>query len=179
MTHKALSFPTPLVHHPSVGTGDTHHLVYLTSTSYGSLLLTGSQTPPTNICLLVSHSPSQIWAHASRSLVKKYFTRILTGNKIDGVLEGSQSNAYGDKKNERPELDGRNITINKVQSCGVSSGDVAAEMIVETVVEVAVDTAVEAVVVMGIRVYKRTAVQEKKVDKAEEFDGGGGNKTVV
>ncbi|KAJ4905035.1 Glutaredoxin family protein [Raphanus sativus] len=37
--HRALSFPTPLVHHPPARKGDTHHLVSLTSTSYGSLLL--------------------------------------------------------------------------------------------------------------------------------------------
>ncbi|CAN7056930.1 hypothetical protein IGI04_014370 [Brassica rapa subsp. trilocularis] len=37
--HRAFSFPTPLVHHPPARKGDTHHLVSLTSTSYGSLLL--------------------------------------------------------------------------------------------------------------------------------------------
>ncbi|XP_022158548.1 uncharacterized protein At5g39865 [Momordica charantia] len=35
----AFSLPTPLIHHPPVGDGDTHHLVTLTSTTYGSLLL--------------------------------------------------------------------------------------------------------------------------------------------
>lgn len=35
---RAFSFPTPLVHHPPARKGDTHHLVSLTSTSYGSLL---------------------------------------------------------------------------------------------------------------------------------------------
>ncbi|CAH8360451.1 unnamed protein product [Eruca vesicaria subsp. sativa] len=47
--HKAFSFPTPLVHHPPARKGDTHHLVSLTSTSYGSLLLKKSSdqdTPP-------------------------------------------------------------------------------------------------------------------------------------
>ncbi|KAL0714634.1 hypothetical protein Bca4012_021613 [Brassica carinata] len=48
--HKAFSFPTPLVHHPPARKGDTHHLVSLTSTSYGSLLLKSSssdqETPP-------------------------------------------------------------------------------------------------------------------------------------
>ncbi|KAJ4896046.1 Glutaredoxin family protein [Raphanus sativus] len=48
--HKAFSFPTPLVHHPPARKGDTHHLVSLTSTSYGSLLLKSSSsdqhTPP-------------------------------------------------------------------------------------------------------------------------------------
>ncbi|KAJ0245860.1 Uncharacterized protein HA466_0182650 [Hirschfeldia incana] len=37
--NRAFSFPTPLVHHPPARKGDTHHLVSLTSTSYGSLLL--------------------------------------------------------------------------------------------------------------------------------------------
>ncbi|KAF8104306.1 hypothetical protein N665_0175s0032 [Sinapis alba] len=37
--HRAFSFPTPLVHHPPARKGDTHHLVSLTSTSYGSLIL--------------------------------------------------------------------------------------------------------------------------------------------
>ncbi|KAJ7942473.1 Glutaredoxin family protein [Quillaja saponaria] len=36
---KALFLPTPLVHHPPIKKGDTHHLVSLTSTTYGSLLL--------------------------------------------------------------------------------------------------------------------------------------------
>ncbi|KAL9832656.1 putative glutaredoxin, Thioredoxin-like superfamily [Arabidopsis thaliana] len=36
---RAFSFPTPLVHHPPARKGDSHHLVSLTSTSYGSLLL--------------------------------------------------------------------------------------------------------------------------------------------
>ncbi|KAJ7972142.1 Glutaredoxin family protein [Quillaja saponaria] len=36
---KALFLPTPLVHHPPSRKGDTHHLVSLTSTTYGSLLL--------------------------------------------------------------------------------------------------------------------------------------------
>ncbi|KAJ4905055.1 Glutaredoxin family protein [Raphanus sativus] len=45
--HRAFSFPTPSVHHPPARKGDTHHLVSLTSTSYGSLLLVdldGSKT---------------------------------------------------------------------------------------------------------------------------------------
>uniref|UniRef100_A0A0D3BKY5 Uncharacterized protein n=1 Tax=Brassica oleracea var. oleracea TaxID=109376 RepID=A0A0D3BKY5_BRAOL len=33
--HKAFSFPTPLVHNPPARKGNTHHLVSLTSTSYG------------------------------------------------------------------------------------------------------------------------------------------------
>ncbi|KAG2325602.1 hypothetical protein Bca4012_040106 [Brassica carinata] len=37
--NRAFSLPTPLVHHPPARKGDTHHLVSLTSTSYGSLLL--------------------------------------------------------------------------------------------------------------------------------------------
>ncbi|GAU24198.1 hypothetical protein TSUD_23350 [Trifolium subterraneum] len=36
---KALSLPMPLVHHPATRKGDTHHLVSLTSTTYGSLLM--------------------------------------------------------------------------------------------------------------------------------------------
>ncbi|KAJ0259397.1 F132 [Hirschfeldia incana] len=35
---RAFSFPMPLIHHPPVKKGDTHHLVSLTSTTYGSLL---------------------------------------------------------------------------------------------------------------------------------------------
>ncbi|CAN6844556.1 unnamed protein product [Brassica oleracea] len=35
---RAFSFPMPSVHHPPVKKGDTHHLVSLTSTTYGSLL---------------------------------------------------------------------------------------------------------------------------------------------
>ncbi|KAF8094377.1 hypothetical protein N665_0364s0007 [Sinapis alba] len=34
------SFPMPSVHHPPAKEGDTHHLVSLTSTTYGSLLIT-------------------------------------------------------------------------------------------------------------------------------------------
>ncbi|XP_057720650.1 uncharacterized protein At3g28850-like [Arachis stenosperma] len=36
---KAMSLQMPLVHHPPTKKGDTHHLVFLTSTTYGSLLL--------------------------------------------------------------------------------------------------------------------------------------------
>ncbi|KFK36984.1 hypothetical protein AALP_AA4G197400 [Arabis alpina] len=36
---RAFSFPMPSIHHPPVKKGDTHHLVSLTSTTYGSLLL--------------------------------------------------------------------------------------------------------------------------------------------
>ncbi|KAL5708346.1 hypothetical protein ACHQM5_019149 [Ranunculus cassubicifolius] len=39
---KAHSLPTHLVHHPPLRKGDTHHLVSLTSTTYGSLLLIDS-----------------------------------------------------------------------------------------------------------------------------------------
>ncbi|KAL6523272.1 hypothetical protein OROGR_016875 [Orobanche gracilis] len=36
---RTLSLPTPLVHHPPLREGDSNHFVYLTSTTYGSLLL--------------------------------------------------------------------------------------------------------------------------------------------
>ncbi|KAI4386552.1 hypothetical protein MLD38_004479 [Melastoma candidum] len=35
---RTVSISTPLVHHPPLGKGDSHHLVSLTSTTYGSLL---------------------------------------------------------------------------------------------------------------------------------------------
>ncbi|XP_074320584.1 uncharacterized protein LOC141657306 [Silene latifolia] len=38
---KTRSFSTPLVHHPAIEKGDTHHLVCLTSSTYGSLNVTG------------------------------------------------------------------------------------------------------------------------------------------
>ncbi|KAL0711141.1 hypothetical protein Bca4012_018119 [Brassica carinata] len=37
---RVFSFPMPSVHHPPAKEGDTHHLVSLTSTTYGSLLIT-------------------------------------------------------------------------------------------------------------------------------------------
>ncbi|KAG6690938.1 hypothetical protein I3842_10G038300 [Carya illinoinensis] len=45
---RALSLPTPLVRHPPLRKGDTHHLVSLTSTTYGSLLLIDRPKPPKN-----------------------------------------------------------------------------------------------------------------------------------
>ncbi|KAF8395663.1 hypothetical protein HHK36_019613 [Tetracentron sinense] len=42
------SIPTPLVHHPPLKKGDSHHLVSLTSTTYGSLLLDTTTTTTTN-----------------------------------------------------------------------------------------------------------------------------------
>lgn len=42
---KAFSLLTPLVHHPPLRKGDTHHLVSLTSTTYGSLLLIDPKNP--------------------------------------------------------------------------------------------------------------------------------------
>ncbi|KAF8039190.1 hypothetical protein BT93_B1673 [Corymbia citriodora subsp. variegata] len=44
---RALSLPAPLVHHPPLRKGDTHHLVCLTSTTYGSLRLTYPAKTPT------------------------------------------------------------------------------------------------------------------------------------
>ncbi|XP_030449604.1 uncharacterized protein At3g28850-like [Syzygium oleosum] len=43
---RALSLPAPLVHHPPLRKGDTHHLVCLTSTTYGSLRLTNPAKTP-------------------------------------------------------------------------------------------------------------------------------------
>ncbi|XP_022748273.1 uncharacterized protein At5g39865-like [Durio zibethinus] len=45
---RVLSLPTPLVHHPPMRKGDTHHLVSLTSTTYGSLVLIDTKTPGMN-----------------------------------------------------------------------------------------------------------------------------------
>ncbi|XVE61019.1 hypothetical protein DITRI_Ditri06bG0006700 [Diplodiscus trichospermus] len=45
---RALSLPTPLVHHPPLRKGDTHHLVSLTSTTYGSLVLIDTKAPEMN-----------------------------------------------------------------------------------------------------------------------------------
>ncbi|XP_065855043.1 uncharacterized protein At5g39865 [Euphorbia lathyris] len=44
---RAFSLQTPLVHHPPLRKGDSHHLVSLTSSTYGSLLLVKPKlTPP-------------------------------------------------------------------------------------------------------------------------------------
>ncbi|CAN4118507.1 unnamed protein product [Withania somnifera] len=43
-----LSLPTPLVHHPAMCKGDTNHLVSLTSTTYGSLVLIDPPIPNPN-----------------------------------------------------------------------------------------------------------------------------------
>lgn len=45
--NRDISFPTLLVHHPPARRGDTHHLVSLTSTSYGFLLLIDLHEPKT------------------------------------------------------------------------------------------------------------------------------------
>ncbi|KAK4345992.1 hypothetical protein RND71_036168 [Anisodus tanguticus] len=45
---RTLSLPTPLVHHPAMRKGDTNHLVSLTSTTYGSLVLIDPQIPNPN-----------------------------------------------------------------------------------------------------------------------------------
>lgn len=42
---RTLSLPTPLVHHPPLCKGDTNHLVSLTSTTYGSLVLIDPPNP--------------------------------------------------------------------------------------------------------------------------------------
>ncbi|KAE9599766.1 putative thioredoxin-like protein [Lupinus albus] len=42
---RAFSLTMPLVHHPPTKKGDTHHLVSLTSTTYGSLLLIDQKEP--------------------------------------------------------------------------------------------------------------------------------------
>ncbi|CAL1352368.1 unnamed protein product [Linum trigynum] len=43
---RAVSHPAPLVHHPPSGKGDSEHLVYLTSTTYGSVLHIPPPPPP-------------------------------------------------------------------------------------------------------------------------------------
>ncbi|CAN4109208.1 unnamed protein product [Withania somnifera] len=45
---RTLSLPTPLVHHPAMCKGDTNHLVSLTSTTYGSLMLIDPLIPNPN-----------------------------------------------------------------------------------------------------------------------------------
>ncbi|XP_009601978.1 uncharacterized protein At5g39865 [Nicotiana tomentosiformis] len=45
---RTLSLPTPLVHHPAMCKGDTNHLVSLTSTTYGSLVLIDTPIPNPN-----------------------------------------------------------------------------------------------------------------------------------
>ncbi|XP_019186197.1 PREDICTED: uncharacterized protein At3g28850 [Ipomoea nil] len=46
---RTFSLPTPLVHHPPLRRGDTNHLVSLTSTTYGSLvLIDGPRAPNPN-----------------------------------------------------------------------------------------------------------------------------------
>ncbi|XP_056158899.1 uncharacterized protein At5g39865-like isoform X1 [Syzygium oleosum] len=46
---RTVSLATPLVHHPPIKKGDTHHLVSLTSSTYGSLLLIDPQNTRLNI----------------------------------------------------------------------------------------------------------------------------------
>lgn len=45
---RTLSLPTPLIHHPAMCKGDTNHLVSLTSTTYGSLVLIDPPIPNPN-----------------------------------------------------------------------------------------------------------------------------------
>ncbi|XVF07121.1 hypothetical protein REPUB_Repub06bG0111200 [Reevesia pubescens] len=56
---RALSLPTPLVHHPPLRKGDTHHLVSLTSTTYGSLVLVDTKTTEMNTGDFSDHQLSQ------------------------------------------------------------------------------------------------------------------------
>ncbi|XP_007028546.2 PREDICTED: uncharacterized protein At5g39865 [Theobroma cacao] len=56
---RALSLPTPLVHHPPLRKGDTHHLVSLTSTTYGSLLLIDTKTSEMSSQDFSDHQPNQ------------------------------------------------------------------------------------------------------------------------
>lgn len=57
---RALSLPTPLVHHPPLRKGDTHHLVSLTSTTYGSLVLIDTKTPEINEPDFSDHQLNQL-----------------------------------------------------------------------------------------------------------------------
>lgn len=54
---RALFLPTPLVHHPPLRKGDTHHLVSLTSTTYGSLLLIDRTAPKVSNLNVVQDLP--------------------------------------------------------------------------------------------------------------------------
>lgn len=62
---RALSLPMPLVHHPPTKKGDTHHLVSLTSTTYGSLLLIDQKE--TNFIHKGSHVESHSPPHFTKT----------------------------------------------------------------------------------------------------------------
>ncbi|KAI4348622.1 hypothetical protein L6164_009326 [Bauhinia variegata] len=91
---RALSLPMPLVHHPPTKKGDTHHLVSLTSTTYGSLLLIDpSELKNPNLnCNVGSQSPSHLanekQAEAEHSLSPD--SVINTWELMDGLDDDSE-----------------------------------------------------------------------------------------
>ncbi|KAL5546541.1 hypothetical protein UlMin_006228 [Ulmus minor] len=68
---RAFSLSTPLVHHPPLRKGDTHHLVSLTSTTYGSLLIDRKSAIDTSLNSrnqIPQRSKSSIQTHPELSL---------------------------------------------------------------------------------------------------------------
>ncbi|KAL1813497.1 hypothetical protein ACET3Z_023562 [Daucus carota] len=57
---RTISMPTPLVHHPPLRKGDTNHLVSLTSTTYGSLVLADPVPDPADPYCDPSSSPGSV-----------------------------------------------------------------------------------------------------------------------
>lgn len=57
---RTISLPTPLIHHPPVKKGDTNHLVSLTSTTYGSLILVDPVSDPTDPDCDPSSTPDSV-----------------------------------------------------------------------------------------------------------------------
>ncbi|KAK3218169.1 hypothetical protein Dsin_012139 [Dipteronia sinensis] len=84
---RALSLPTPLVHHPPSRKGDTHHLVSLTSTTYGSLLLIDPQVPTFNG---QDHPPSP---QKQPNLMKKTQQQI-SSNPVESLSPDSVINTW-------------------------------------------------------------------------------------
>ncbi|KAK4798982.1 hypothetical protein SAY86_024347 [Trapa natans] len=80
---RALSLQTPLVHHPPLRKGDTHHLVSLTSTTYGSLLLVDSRSSPDQHRKATPASKTQSLADPDDSLSPDSF--INTWELMDGL----------------------------------------------------------------------------------------------
>ncbi|KAK4281953.1 hypothetical protein QN277_013391 [Acacia crassicarpa] len=131
---RALSLPVPLVHHPPTRKGDTHHLVSLTSTTYGSLVLNDRsdlKNPNFNSddCHVRSESPTPL-TNTSQSRANQGEAETEQSLSPDSVIntwelmEGLNDDDYDNATKPQVSIFHRPVCVsNKLSSCRYTTFD--------------------------------------------------------
>ncbi|KAK4784873.1 hypothetical protein SAY86_019241 [Trapa natans] len=122
---RVFSLSTPLVHHPPLRKGDTHHLVSLTSTTYGSLLLIDPENSDPNgedctgqLRKVVPTSKTQSLADSEDSMSPD--SVINTWELMDGLDDAE----FGlSMSNGSSNIDRTPESVAKPSSCGFTAFD--------------------------------------------------------